>query len=269
MLVEKVRIAYDRCRMRTSRLVLALLVIPIAFGVATLLFREPQQLCFSSVTPGVALTIRAITVTSTHVPVAFSVPTGRSAVTMSTPDGTHADGTLTVFDAKSPKLVLDNTVIANLARVDFCNFMSKGDVYVVEQDGVLVAYRATDTSVEPTGFTLTRTERDGTLAPAKAIASPNGMYIASITWDFAANAQVLSVAEADGKNAVVLATLTPEQGEFAFDEFSWSSSAKVAYAEVTPIVDAPDADGNTREKTAYRMDVKTRIREAVHIVPVP
>lgn len=248
--------------------VVAAVVVAVFFGVRSVM-REPQQLCFRASVPGTVLTVRGMTVTSTYVPVAFTLPEGRSAVTIETTDGTRAEGTITVASAERMTLTLDNEIVRDLTRVDFCDALSTFDTYAVEVGGVITVYRTTTGGIAPTGFTLTRAERDGITAPANAIVSPNGVYVAYITWDPTLNATTLSVAEVSGKNATVLASLTPEQGEMALNELSWSSSASVAYAEIVPMVDAPDADGNAHEKTLYRIEVLSRIRTGVHIVAVP
>lgn len=253
--------------MKIPRIVIAALLVPIVFLVGCSVFREPQRLCFAFSEPGTVLTVRGVALTSTHVPVAFSVPTGKSDVTVVTADGTVASGTLSVFDARSPEFTLDNAGVQALTRIDFCNFMSV-ETYAVEENGVITVYRASN-GIAPTGFTLTRAERDGILAPVNAIVSPNGVYVAYITWDPAANATVLGVAEVDGKNPIVLASLTPEHGEIALDELSWSGSERVAYAEVVPLEGGPDADGNTRQKNVYRVNVKTleRSHQRIELLP--
>lgn len=249
------------------RIALAVGVAAVAFLVVLGTFREPQGLCMQS-TPGTTVTVRGVTMTATHVPLTFSVAMGRSPITIETEGGQRAEGTLTVYDAHSPSLSLTEGS-AGETRIDFCNFLSEWDTYTTEKDGVITAYRVGATDVLPTGFSLTRAERDGVLAPAKAIASPSGIYVAYITWDPTLGATVLGVAEATGKNPVVLASLTPEQGEMAIDELSWSGSKAVAYAEILPLTDGPDENGNAHEKTLYRIDVATRVREGVHIDLVP
>lgn len=249
------------------RIALAVGVAAAAFLIVRGTFREPQQLCMRS-TPGTIVTVRGVTMTATHVPLAFSVAMGRSPITIEATGGERAEGTLTVYDAHSPSLSLTEGSVGE-TKIDFCNFLSEWDTYTTEKDGVITAYRVGATNVQPTGFSLTRVERDGVLAPAKAIASPSGTYVAYITWDPTLGATILGVAEATGKNPVVLASLTPEQGEMAINELSWSGSKAVAYAEIRPLADGPDENGNAREKTLYRINVTTHAREGVHIDLVP
>lgn len=249
------------------RIFLALLLTVLVFGVGKSIFREPQQLCMRSTTPGTVVTVRGTSMTSTYVPLAFSVPMGRSTIVVDTPDGQHAEGTLAVYDARSPSMAFREGTVGDQVEVDFCNFFEIGDVYATERDGVIAVYRVGSST--PTGFTLTRAERDGVLAPARVIVSPSGVHVAYITWDAEKGATVFGVAEVSGKNNVVLAELTPEQGEIALDEFSWSGSKSVAYAEVVPLASGPDAQGNAHERTLYRIDVATHVRSGVHVDLVP
>ena len=246
------------------RLALAGVVAVLAVVVVAGVFREPQRLCMQAA-PGTVVTMRGVDMLATFMPLEFSIPTGRSSVAVTTVDGQRVEGTIRVYDAHSPVLSIDTDAV----EIDFCTFLVDGDTYATEHDGVITVYKARPEDVVPTGFTLTRAMRDGVLAPARAIVSPSGIYVAYITWDVDRGATELHVAEVSGKNDVVLASLTPEQGEMALEELSWSGSWAVAYAEVLPMTDGPDAEGNAHEKTLYRVDVATHVREGVHIVPMP
>lgn len=241
-------------------LVAGIVVLAILVGRGA--FREPQQLCVQSV-PGTVVTVRGTAMTATHVPLVFSVVTGRSSLAIDTVDGQHAEGSLIVHDARSPSVSLAQGSLGE-TQIDFCNFLSDGDTYATEQDGVITVYVLGAKNITPTGFTLTRAMRDGVRAPARVEVSPNGVYAAYITWDEEVGAMVLGVAEVSGKNNVVLATVAPEQGEIAFDEFFWSGSRSIVYAEVTTLADGPDENGNMHERLLFSIDAVTHARETMH-----
>ena len=48
-----------------------------------------------------------------------------------------------------------------------------------------------------------------------------------------------------------------------------SGSGEVAWGEVGPMTGGPDANGNAHEKTLYRIEVLSHVREGVHIELVP
>lgn len=255
-----------------GRIAFAVVVAALVFVTGSQFFREPMPMCLRATTPGTVVTVRGIAHTTTYVPEAFSLPLGASSVVVDTPDGRHATGTVTVYDGKSAVLSFastDTRLVPGEVQVDLCTFLADSTTYVTENDGVIIAQVSRSRGVEKTGFSLSRSTRDGVRAPANVKVSPDGRYVAYITWNATTETMDLGIAEVSGKNNVVLASLTPEQGEMPLEDLSWSGSRAVTYAEIVPLPDGPDAAGNTRQKTLYKIDALTHAKSGIHIDILP
>lgn len=255
-----------------GRIAFAVVVAAFVFVTGSQFFREPMPMCLRATMPGTVVTVRGIAHTTTYVPEAFSLPLGASSVVVDTPDGRHATGTVTVYDGKSAVLSFastDTRLVPGEVEVDMCAFLADSTTYATENDGVITVEYSGTHGVERPGFTLTRSMRDGERAPANVEVSPDGRYVAYITWNATTETMDLGVAEVSGKNNVVLASLTPEQGEMPLEDLAWSGSRSVVYAETVPLPDGPDAAGNTRQKTLYKFDVFTHARSGIHIDLLP
>ncbi len=234
-------------------------VVILAIVVFVLLvLREPQTVCVQAVSAsGMTMQIDKNTLLLGYVPVRVTLPTGKHTFTLFTPEGAR-EGSVQIFDAKSPEVNGDN-VLTDLVRIDYCNFLSSNDVYVVDEGGVLVVYKITTKGVEPTGLRLTPNEHDGALMPMNVVVAVNGKHIAYNVTDPDGGSDSIVVSEVDGKNAHDVVVVGTADGELLPESMLWSEIGKVVYTIRTPISSEYRATNpdKTTMLTGYTVNIAT------------